>query len=1100
MNFVKILLVSMLFVSPAFAAGAGQVIRADSPLALNLSTGHLSIPVATSSANGYLSSTDWGTFNSKLTSPLTTKGDLLGFSTVNARIPVGTNGQLLSADSTQTLGVKWITPASITTGNLTDLGTDGITVTGGTDAVIGAGTSFSQHVSDSTHNGYLSSADWSTFSAKQSALTFGNLTDAGTDGLVVTGGTGAIIGSGASLAQHVSDSTHNGYLSSTDWATFNAKIGSLNGLTATTQTFTTGTSGTDFAISSATSTHTFNLPTASASNRGALSSADWSTFNGKQSALTIGNFTDAGTDGIVVTGGTSSVIGSGTSIAQHVADASHNGYLSSSDFNTFNAKAPAFANGNLTDAGTDGIVVTGGTGAVIGSGTSLAQHVATSSFNGYLSSTDWSTFNNKQSTVSFGTFGSTPNSAGGGISSGVITLQPADATNPGGVSTTTQTFAGNKTFSGIISGAAGTVGTPELNLSDTATGWYRPSANVWAFASNGAKQVQFGTSGINFYDSGNVANLLNIDPSATNGIGFNLPARTQFHFTSSASSDGSILSIENSSSGIAWDWYAFGTNSGTEYAGASGFRNDGSGTGNFPILMGPKDTVQIGQSLISRANTLTIQNWPDQANIGGTTTANASTTITGSAAARFLTRLGIGDRVSLSSASGTYATVVAIASDTSFTTDVAIGNGTTQTINRKRAMQRWDDPTPTNVAMLNDQGRLLIGNVASIGGPVAKLQIDNAAEAVDLLKISDNGSQVFKIADGGAVTVNSLTASMPVFTDSSKVLTSTGVVPVGSGGTGTSTTFTAGSVVFAGASGIYSQNNSKFFWDDANAALGIGIAPAATAVLDIVNNSGSTKAVQLTGYGSNVGFRGRYANGTTGSPTAATNGNIMEFLSGRGYGATGFAAASTGAINIVAGATFTDTSMPTYINLLYTPTASVTAVEGMRLNSTGNVLIGTTTDDASHILQANGTILGTGATLSGQTANTLAQFDASKNIVSVASQVFQTASLTTTDGTNTTLDTIALSDNTVYLCESLVAARRTDSSGRNAVNFVFSVYREAAGSCTANGTGTSNFSAGSDTNFQVSVNCSSNNALLQVIGNTGKTLNWTSSTRCKTAS
>ncbi len=60
-----------------------------------------------------------------------------------------------------------------------------------------------------------------------------------------------------------------------------AAIGTLNTLTAATQTLAVGTAGTDFAIVSATSTHTFNIPTASATNRGALSTSDWSTFNAK---------------------------------------------------------------------------------------------------------------------------------------------------------------------------------------------------------------------------------------------------------------------------------------------------------------------------------------------------------------------------------------------------------------------------------------------------------------------------------------------------------------------------------------------------------------------------------------------------------------------------------------------------------------------------------------------------------------------------------------------------------------------------------------------------------------------------------------------------
>lgn len=46
------------------------------------------------------------------TSPLTTKGDLWGYSTVDARVPVGTDGQVLTADSGQALGVSWQTAAA----------------------------------------------------------------------------------------------------------------------------------------------------------------------------------------------------------------------------------------------------------------------------------------------------------------------------------------------------------------------------------------------------------------------------------------------------------------------------------------------------------------------------------------------------------------------------------------------------------------------------------------------------------------------------------------------------------------------------------------------------------------------------------------------------------------------------------------------------------------------------------------------------------------------------------------------------------------------------------------------------------------------------
>ena len=77
------------------------------------------------------------------TSPLTTKGDLWGYSTTDARIPVGANGTVLTADSAEASGLKWATPSSgftigvdtvateesTTSGSFTDLATVGPTVT-----------------------------------------------------------------------------------------------------------------------------------------------------------------------------------------------------------------------------------------------------------------------------------------------------------------------------------------------------------------------------------------------------------------------------------------------------------------------------------------------------------------------------------------------------------------------------------------------------------------------------------------------------------------------------------------------------------------------------------------------------------------------------------------------------------------------------------------------------------------------------------------------------------------------------------------------------------------------------------------------------------
>lgn len=76
------------------------------------------------------------------------------------------------------------------------------------------------------------------------------------------------------------------FICGTDGGGAGSGISSLGGLTGASQLFAVGTTGTDFNIVSTGTTHTFHFPNSSASNRGLLTSSDWSLFNSKQQAIT----------------------------------------------------------------------------------------------------------------------------------------------------------------------------------------------------------------------------------------------------------------------------------------------------------------------------------------------------------------------------------------------------------------------------------------------------------------------------------------------------------------------------------------------------------------------------------------------------------------------------------------------------------------------------------------------------------------------------------------------------------------------------------------------------------------------------------------------
>ena len=112
------------------------------------------------------------------------------------------------------------------------------------------------------------------------------------------------------------------------------------------------------------------------------------------------------------------------------------------------------------------------------------------------------------------------------------------------------------------------------------------------------------------------------------------------------------------------------------------------------------------------------------------------------------------------------------------------------------------------------------------------------------------------IATGGG-TVTSVAMSVPSFLSvAGSPITSSGTLavslsgtalPVANGGTGTTTAFTSGSVLFAGGGGVYSQDNANYFWDATNHRLGLGnAAPSTTLDVTGSQNITSTSANALT--------------------------------------------------------------------------------------------------------------------------------------------------------------------------------------------------------------------------------------------------------------
>jgi hypothetical protein len=767
---------------------------------------NISIATATNTQAGLLSPIDWNTFNNKQGAI-----DFVGngmFSESGNTVTDNTScasGQVLAYD-----GVNWdcanqTTATSYTAGtgitltgtqfNLTTVGTPGSygsstvipaftvnaegQITGVTnDTIPTAGTSTT---------GLLSSADYTTFNGKQAALTFGDLTSP-TTGVSVSGGSGAVIGGGASVSIATASAGQAGLLDSADWSTFNNKQGALtfvgdgifseSGSTITDNTtcsggqvleydgsnwdcttpasyvagpgiatynagggntgieldpsslsaVTSATSGDEFLVYNGTTTSTItygnllggisgglnyqgtwnantntpSLTTGSCTNinegyyytvsisgtttldgnstwtagdevvcngtdwervqsssdygvtytaensggnvnspinvngdaigfsNGSTAGDEW-VWDGNEWALgtpstyyastglnlngttfSLANVGSSGTYGdstdipVISTNGQGQITGVSDS-AIPTGNSSTTGLITSSDWNDFNDKQDALSFGNLTSS-TSGVIVTNGSGAVVGSGTSVDIATASSSQDGLIDSIDWNTFNNKQNVLTFNGYGmfsesgnsvnantscstnqylmysgsiwncetptvgaldsQTPSSTGAVAIGNVLYLQSASSTNPGLINTLTQTFAGNKSFNG--STTLGSLSSNSLTIKGTAVNL----PNGMALSSSATTNVSIttGTTGALTLDSGTTGNVnlgtgasaktisignssgvtglvINTGTSGTNNTS-TTTSGTAESLTDNALTSGTALAVNSSSTGL----------------------------------------------------------------------------------------------------------------------------------------------------------------------------------------------------------------------------------------------------------------------------------------------------------------------------------------------------------------------------------------------------------------------------------------------------------------------------------------------------------------------------------------------------------------------
>lgn len=165
---------------------------------------------------------------------------------------------------------------------------------------------------------------------------------------------------------------------------------------------------------------------------------------------------------------------------------------------------------------------------------------------------------------------------------------------------------------------------------------------------------------------------------------------------------------------------------------------------------------------------------------------------------------------------------------------------------------------------------------------------------------------------------------------------------------------------------------SSSFVFDANGTLILNASSVSNTNNNIVSVVDSTKntAFGAMAYGATAAINCSTIGGTKAAPTGSSNNYLMLNLVGS---TTHDGTTFSNVVSMIFGleADPTSTSYPTFIAFNTSPVGEKVRYERLRITGAGRVLIGTTTDDAVHLLQVNGDVgfIGTGRRIRGDFSN-----------------------------------------------------------------------------------------------------------------------------------